>query len=134
MAFHVGGGIGIPYGNSDILPFEKRHYSGGANSVRVVGKNARSRVVITGNNSVSEFINQCGDIRLDINFEYRTKLFWKVELGLLSMFAIFGRSGITNRSLAVSSDWICFIRKSLAYGLGNPSGFSAILLLGFDME
>ena len=27
IAFHVGAGVAIPYGNSDVLPFEKRFYS-----------------------------------------------------------------------------------------------------------
>ena len=30
-------------------------------------------------NSVSDFINQCGDIRLDLSLEYRAKLFWVFE-------------------------------------------------------
>ena len=30
-------------------------------------------------NSVSDFINQCGDIRLDMSVEYRAKLFWVFE-------------------------------------------------------
>lgn len=34
FAFHVGAGIAIPYGNATIVPFEKRYFSGGANSVR----------------------------------------------------------------------------------------------------
>lgn len=34
LAFYAGFGIGIPYGNSSILPFEKRFYGGGANGVR----------------------------------------------------------------------------------------------------
>ena len=34
LAFHVGLGVAYPYGNSKILPFEKRYFSGGANSVR----------------------------------------------------------------------------------------------------
>jgi outer membrane protein assembly factor BamA len=34
LVFHVGFGIAYPYGNSTILPFEKRYFSGGANSVR----------------------------------------------------------------------------------------------------
>ena len=34
IAFHVGGGIAIPYGNARVIPFEKRYFSGGANSVR----------------------------------------------------------------------------------------------------
>ncbi len=34
LAFHFGAGIAIPYGNATMLPFEKRYFSGGANSVR----------------------------------------------------------------------------------------------------
>ena len=34
LVFHIGLGIAYPYGNSSILPFEKRYFSGGANSVR----------------------------------------------------------------------------------------------------
>ena len=38
LAFHVGAGIGIPYGNSTVLPFEKRFYAGGANGVKRLGE------------------------------------------------------------------------------------------------
>lgn len=34
IAFHVGVRIAVPYGNATIVPFEKRYFSGGANSVR----------------------------------------------------------------------------------------------------
>ena len=34
LVFHIGLGIAYPYGNSTVLPFEKRYFSGGANSVR----------------------------------------------------------------------------------------------------
>ncbi|MDQ9825890.1 BamA/TamA family outer membrane protein, partial [Acinetobacter sp. 163] len=34
LAFHAAFGIGIPYGNSTILPYEKRYFAGGANSIR----------------------------------------------------------------------------------------------------
>ncbi|WP_302983173.1 BamA/TamA family outer membrane protein, partial [uncultured Muribaculum sp.] len=30
-------------------------------------------------NSVSDFINQCGDIRLFMSLEFRQKLFWVLE-------------------------------------------------------
>lgn len=80
ISFHVGAGIGVPYGNSSILPFEKRFYSGGANSVR--GWNVRSLGpgAYISDNKVSNFINQCGDIRLDLSLEYRVKAFWVIEL------------------------------------------------------
>ena len=82
LAFHVGAGVAIPYGNSDVLPFEKRFYSGGANSVRGWGVRTLGPGSYDSNNSLSNFIYQCGDIRFDVNLEYRAKLFWVVELGL----------------------------------------------------
>lgn len=82
VAFHVGAGIAISYGNSDVLPFEKRFYSGGANSVRGWGVRTLGPGSYNSNNSLSNFIYQCGDIRFDANIEYRAKLFWVVELGL----------------------------------------------------
>ena len=82
VAFHVGAGVAVPYGNSDVLPFEKRFYSGGANSVRGWGVRTLGPGSYDSNNNLSKFIYQCGDIRFDVNLEYRAKLFWVVELGL----------------------------------------------------
>lgn len=79
VAFRVGVGVGYPYGNSKILPFERTYFSGGANSVRgwsvrTLGPGSMSA------DSVKSFADQVGDIRLDLSVEYRTKLFWKFEL------------------------------------------------------
>ena len=82
IAFHIGAGVAVPYGNSDVLPFEKRFYSGGANSVRGWGVRTLGPGSYNRNNKLSNFINQCGDIRFDVNLEYRAKLFWIIELGL----------------------------------------------------
>jgi hypothetical protein len=78
IAWRVGGGIGIPYGNSQMLPFEKRYYSGGANSVRAWSV----RELGPGGyqpNDTTTFFNQSGDLKLDFNIEYRTRFFWKLE-------------------------------------------------------
>ena len=82
IAFHVGAGIAIPYGNSEVLPFEKRFYSGGANSVRGWGVRTLGPGSYASNDSLPNFYYQCGDIRFDVSLEYRAKLFWVVELGL----------------------------------------------------
>ena len=82
IAFHIGAGVAVPYGNSDVLPFEKRFYSGGANSVRGWGVRTLGPGSYNSNDSLRYFINQCGDIRFDVSMEYRAKLFWVVELGL----------------------------------------------------
>ncbi len=77
LVFHFGLGVAYPYGNSTILPFEKRYFSGGANSVR--GWNVRGlgpgRYVEKDGNI--NFINQTGDMKIDLNVEYRAHLFWK---------------------------------------------------------
>ena len=75
IAFHIGGGIAIPYGNARMIPFEKRYFSGGANSVR--GWSVRSLGPGTFSDEKGNFMNQSGDIKLDASIEYRTRLFWK---------------------------------------------------------
>jgi len=78
LAFHIGAGVAVPYGNAERIPFERRYFSGGANSVR--GWSVRSLGPGSMSKDSASFINQAGDIRLDVNLEYRTKLFWKFEL------------------------------------------------------
>lgn len=79
LAFRIGGGIGVPYGNSRVLPFEKRFYAGGANGVRGWGVRTLGPGSYDARNSVTDFINQCGDISLILSAEYRMKLFWVFE-------------------------------------------------------
>lgn len=79
LAFRIGAGVAVPYGNSSMVPFEKRFYAGGANSVRGWGVRTLGPGRYNSRNTVSNFINQCGDIRLDLNLEARCKLFWVLE-------------------------------------------------------
>lgn len=79
LAFHVAFGAAYPYGNSRILPFEKRFYGGGANGVRGWDVRTLGPGNYDASNSVSSFINQCGDIMLTLSAEYRAKLFWVIE-------------------------------------------------------
>jgi hypothetical protein len=69
-------GIGIPYGNSKAIPFEKQYFGGGANGVR--GWQVRT----LGPGSYvpdTTFLNQTADLKLELNTEYRFKLFWILE-------------------------------------------------------
>lgn len=77
LAFHVGGGIAVPYGNASVVPFEKRYFSGGANSVR--GWSVRELGPGSYVGDRNNFLNQSGDIKLDASVEYRTHLFWKLH-------------------------------------------------------
>ncbi len=78
FVYHLGLGLGVPYGNGDVIPFEKRFYSGGANSIRgwsesTLGPGIYKRI------DLPRDFNQVGDIKLDMNLEYRAKLFWLME-------------------------------------------------------
>ena len=77
LALHIDLGLAYPYGNSKILPFEKRYFSGGANSVRGWSVRELGPGSFRGTDGRIDFINQTGDMKLDMNIEYRTKLFWK---------------------------------------------------------
>jgi len=127
VAFHIGGGIGYPYGNAKELPFERRYFGGGANnnrgwSVRSLGPGSMS----TRNMS---FVNQVGDIRMDASLEYRSKLFWKFELATF----VDGGNIWTIRSYDYQPkgnfDFTRFYREiALSYGLGLRLDFDYFLL------
>lgn len=77
FVFHIGMGVAYSYGNSQILPFEKRYFSGGPNSVRGWSVRSLGPGSYTGAKGNMNYINHSGDIKLDVNLEYRTHLFWK---------------------------------------------------------
>jgi len=77
LVLHFGLGIAYPYGNSTMLPFEKRYFSGGANSVRGWSVRSLGPGKFVGTDGRIDFINQTGDLKLDMNIEYRAYLFWK---------------------------------------------------------
>lgn len=78
LVLHAGVGMAYPYGNSDVLPFEKRYFSGGPNSVRGWSVRGLGPGSYSKNDGRIDFINQTGDIKLDLNVEYRFFLFWKL--------------------------------------------------------
>jgi len=70
VVYRFFGGIGIPYGNSSLLPFEKAFFAGGANGMR--GWKMYSLGPGTYKNIYGDFnYNQIGDIQLEANVEYR---------------------------------------------------------------
>jgi len=79
LVAHFDFGIAYPYGNSTILPFEKRYFSGGANSVRGWSVRELGPGSFRGTDGRIDFINQTGDMKVDLNLEYRTLLFWKIN-------------------------------------------------------
>lgn len=133
VAFHAGGGIGVPYGNSEMLPFEKRFYGGGANGVRGWDVRTLGPGAYPGRNSVSDFINQCGDIRLELNAEYRAKLFWVIELGaFIDIGNIWTIRDYANQPGGVFRFNKFYEQLAASYGLGLRLDFD-YFLLRFDV-
>ncbi len=79
IVYHAGVGITIPYGNSILAPFEKRYFSGGANSVRGWTAYQLGPGSYKSNGGYINYNTQMGDIKIDLNMEFRSKLFWKLE-------------------------------------------------------
>ena len=90
VAFRLAAGIGVPYGNLPVLPFEVSFFGGGANGMRAW----RSRTLGPGSYSAPLVAyDRIGEIRLEYNAEYRFKLIGFLEGAL---FADIGN--IWNRS------------------------------------
>ena len=128
LAWRIGGGIGIPYGNSKMLPFEKRYYSGGANSVRAWSVRELGPGSYVPNASTT-FFNQSGDIKLDLNIEYRTRFFWKLEAAAFidagNIWTIKNYEDQENGQLKLNS----FYKEiALAYGAGLRLDFDYFLI------
>lgn len=133
LVFHIGIGVAYPYGNSEVLPFEKRYFSGGANSVRGWTVRSLGPGRYKDKDGRVNFITQTGDVKLDLNVEYRTKLFWKfngaafVDAG--NIWTIRDYEGQPGGQLKLNS-----ILNDLAvsYGLGLRLNFD-YFILRFDL-
>ncbi len=66
-------GAGIPYGNSNDMPFEKSFYAGGSNGMR--GWQFRELGPGTFSNPDNLNIERIGDIQLEFNLEYRFPIY-----------------------------------------------------------
>jgi len=69
-------GIGVPYGNLDVLPFEKSFFGGGSNGIRAWPARRLGPGSLA--DSLLNAVNQIGELKIEANLEYRfdiTKLF-----------------------------------------------------------
>ena len=133
FVMHAGFGIAYPYGNSRVLPFEKRYFSGGANSVRGWRVRGLGPGKFKGHNGAIDFINQTGDMKIDLNMEYRTHLFWKFN----GAFFIDGGNIWTLRAYEEQPGGQFKIDEfykqiAVAYGFGMRLNFD-YFILRFDM-
>jgi outer membrane protein insertion porin family len=127
IATRVMAGVGIPYGNSRELPFVKQYYSGGSNSLRAFM--ARSVGPGTYRPAEAQLINffpdQSGDIIIEMNVEYRAKLFsivhgaLFVDAGNIWLF----NANSTEPGAHFNSDFINELAVGTGIGLRFDIGF-----------
>lgn len=129
LALHARIGVAVPYGNSSILPFEKRYFSGGANSVRGWSVRELGPGRYRGTDGRIDFINQTGDMRIDLNAELRTNLFWKFQ-GALFIDAgnVWTLRDYTDQPGGVFTLRSLYDEMAVAYGLGLRLNFNYFLL------
>lgn len=76
LVFRLFGGIGIPYGNAIVLPYNEQFYTGGPNSIRAF----QTRSLGPGTykpateNTDQSFLEQTGEVKVEANLEYRFRL------------------------------------------------------------
>ena len=137
FVYHLDVGIGVPYGNGDVIPFEKRFYSGGANSVRGWSESTLGPGIYQRITSLPRDFNQVGDIKLDMNMEYRTKMFWLLEGALfLDAGNVWTIKNYDTQPGGVFQFDTFASQIAIAYGLGLRFDFSFFIAridLGFKL-
>ena len=73
-------GVGVPYNNSNVLPYIKQYFAGGSNDLRAF----YARTVGPGsykkdNTNTNIFLDQSGEIKLIGNIEYRFPITYKLD-------------------------------------------------------
>ena len=130
LAAHIAVGTAYPYGNSEVLPFEKRYFGGGANSVRgwstrTLGPGTYSNDTVTS----SDFGRKVGDVKLDFSVEFRRKL---TNLFELATFVDAGNIWTIRdyvEQLVGMIRWNSFYKElAVAYGLGLRLNLNFLLI------
>lgn len=126
-------GIAYPYGNSEYIPFSRQFFAGGSNSIRAF----RARTLGPGSfdpRTVDEqfFFDQSGDIKLELNAEYRANLYKFLNV---AVFADAGNIWLVNEDpdrpgAKFSKDFLNEI--AVGAGVGLRLDFS-ILVLRLDL-
>lgn len=70
LVFRLFTGAGLPYGNSESLPYVYQYFSGGSNSIRAFRARSIGPGSYKGSDNIS-FFDRTGDIKLEANIEYR---------------------------------------------------------------
>jgi hypothetical protein len=129
VAAHLAVGVAYPYGNSTILPFEKRYFGGGANSVRGWSTRTLGPGSYNNDSTLSDFGRRVGDVKLDFSVEYRRKLNRLIELaGFVDAGNIWTIREYSEQPGGLF-EWNNFYKElAVAYGLGVRFDLNFLLI------
>jgi hypothetical protein len=121
-------GVGVPYGNSREIPFERQYFGGGANGirawqVRTLGPgsyNPNAPVTLGDTVAKKIFLNETADIKIEVNAEYRFKLFWILES---AVFIDAGNIWTFNKDDARIGSQFRFDKFYKDFAVGTGTGF-----------
>jgi outer membrane protein insertion porin family len=130
----ITGGVGFSYGNSTTMPFIKEFFAGGTNDIRAF----RSRALGPGTyyrgdpNTHPLLPDQPGDVKIEMNAEYRTRLFsivrWALFVDAGNVWTL--RADSTRPGSTFTSSFL----KDIAVGVGTGLRFDInILVLRIDV-
>jgi outer membrane protein assembly factor BamA len=139
LAYRINIGLGHPYANSKVLPFEKRYFIGGANSIRAwkhrdLGPGAKN--YLEWDTTLLEFVDKSntfdhtGDIRLETNLELRFDMISTPYLGVKgALFADVGNIWNWEDTNGVANFQFNRFISELAMGAGFGVRFDFIFFI-----
>lgn len=125
LVYHAFLGVAVPFGNASSMPFEKRYFAGGANSVRGWTMRSLGPGQYKGNGTRIDFNNQAGDIKLDLNVEYRVHVVWKLDAAAFIDAGNIWTIREYDSQPGGAFHWNSFYKQiALAYGVGLRLDFN----------
>lgn len=114
-ALRVYGGVGLPYGQSQTLPYLKQYFVGGPFSMRGwrirtlgPGSYVDTNAITAENSRTSALVDRTGDIKIELNGEYR-----------FDIFKLFGGVLLFNGALFADAGNIWLSKKTESYKYGE---------------
>lgn len=128
-------GVGIPYGNSNSMPYIKQFFSGGSNSIRAflprtIGPGS---YVIPDSLANKGYLDQAGDIKLEASIEYR---FTIVSILKGALFLDAGNVWLTRKNALVPNGEFNPNRFYKEFAVGTGFGLRAdisFFVIRFDI-
>ncbi|MBO5874505.1 MAG: BamA/TamA family outer membrane protein [Rikenellaceae bacterium] len=126
LVYRLFGGLGVAYGNSSSVPFERMFYCGGSNSMR----GWQARTLGPGNSTIvrPEYPQQLGNVKLETNLELRFPI---ANIFHGAVFCDLGNVWLTGSGVTEESEfkWNNFYRQfGFNTGIGTRLDFGFFIL------